>query len=126
MTAEQATETLVLPRIAEAVGRAEWAGPAADRQDVLRRAAVITADAVAALATAVCLGWCLDSLPLCAALAVPGGWTLGAWAVGAYHRRRLKGRVLDTKALLQTTFALWAAAGVCAAVMPIPGARALV
>jgi exopolysaccharide biosynthesis polyprenyl glycosylphosphotransferase len=126
MTAEQATETLVLPLIPEPVAAAQESGSAADRQDVLRRAAVIAGDAGAAVLLAICLGWALDSLTLCAALTVPAGWTLGAWAVGAYHRRRLKARLLDVKALLQTTVLLWAAAGVCAAVTPIADAPTLI
>ena len=126
MTAEQATETLVLPRITDPIVCADRARPGPDRQDVLRRAAVITGDAIAALTTAVCLAWLLDALPIGEALVVPAGWTLGAWAVGAYHRRRLKARLLDARTLLQTTILLWGAAGVCAAVAPIPDGRALV
>lgn len=126
MTAEQATETLVLPRIAEPVVCADPTGPAADRQDVLRRAAVITGDAVAALATAACLGWLLNALPIGEALVVPAGWTLAAWAVGSYHRSRLKVRLLDARTLLQTTIVLWAATGICAAVAPLPGGQTLV
>ncbi|SHN46361.1 sugar transferase [Cryptosporangium aurantiacum] len=124
MTAEQVTDTLVLPRIPEAVEAAAQATPA-DRQDALRRAAVAACDAVAAVATAVALGGLLDALPLQEALAVPAGWTLTAWAVGAYHRRRLKIRLCDAKAILVTTVTLWAVVGVATAVAPQSGVRAL-
>jgi exopolysaccharide biosynthesis polyprenyl glycosylphosphotransferase len=131
MTAEQVTETLVSPLIGEPllgeqVCRAERAGTTADRQDVLRRAAVIAGDAVAALAVAFYLAWLLDALPLREALLVPAVWTLCAWVVGAYHRRRLKARIVGVRTLLQTAVLVWAVAGFCAALAPIAGGRALV
>ncbi|GAA3397426.1 sugar transferase [Cryptosporangium minutisporangium] len=124
MTAEQVTDTLVLPRIPEAVQAVAPAVPA-DRQDALRRAAVAACDAVAAVATATVLGGLVDALPLQEALAVPAGWTLTAWAVGAYHRRRLKIRLCDARAILLTTVTLWAVVGVTTAILPVTGAQAL-
>ncbi|TQS45500.1 exopolysaccharide biosynthesis polyprenyl glycosylphosphotransferase [Cryptosporangium phraense] len=124
MTAEQVTDTLVLSRIAESLD-APSVAIAADRQDALRRAAVAACDAAAAVATALVLGWLVDSLPLREALAVPAAWTLTAWSIGAYHRRRLKIRLSDVRALLLTTVVLWALIGVCSAALPLTGTRPL-
>jgi len=125
MTAEQVTDTLVLPSFAETVEVAPLV-TSADRQDVRRRAAVAACDAIAALATAAALGALLDALPLQQALAVPAGWTLTAWAVGAYHRRRLKIRLGDARGLMLTTVTLWAVAAVGTTLVPLSGQRALV
>ncbi|MFI5955351.1 sugar transferase [Cryptosporangium sp. NPDC051539] len=124
MTAEQVTDTLVLSRITESLDTPSTA-VAADRQDTLRRAAVAACDAAAAVATALVLGWLVDVLPLREALAVPAAWTLTAWSIGAYHRRRLKIRLSDTRALLLTTVVLWAVLGVGTAALPLMGVRPL-
>lgn len=125
MTTEQVTDTFVLPSFADAVEVTPFATPA-DRQDLRRRAAVAACDAVAALATAVALGWALHALPLQQALLVPAGWTMTAWSVGAYHRRRLKIRLSDVRVLLLTTVTLLAAAGVAGMLLSLSGARPLV
>ena len=126
MTAEQVTDTLVLPSFADTIEAAPLVRTSADRQDARRRAAVAACDAIAAVATAGGLGWLLDSLPLQQALVVPAGWTLAAWGVGAYHRRRLKIRLGDVRALLVTTVTLWAVAAVVTTLVPLSGTRALI
>ncbi|EXG79938.1 exopolysaccharide biosynthesis polyprenyl glycosylphosphotransferase [Cryptosporangium arvum] len=125
MTAEQVTDTLVLPKFGETVEVTPVEAPV-DRQDLRRRAAVAACDAAAAVATAAALGWVLDSLPLQQALAVPAGWTITAWAVGAYHRRRLKIRLGDARGLLLTTVTLLAATSVVATLLSLSGARPLI
>ncbi|GAA0258501.1 sugar transferase [Cryptosporangium japonicum] len=125
MTAEQVTDTLVLPNFAETVEVAPVEAPV-DRQDLRRRAAVAACDAAAAVATATALGWALDSLPLQQALLVPAGWTITAWAVGAYHRRRLKIRLGDARGLLVTTVTLLAVTSVVATLLSLSGARPLI
>ncbi|MFG1921137.1 sugar transferase [Cryptosporangium sp. NPDC048952] len=125
MTAEQVTDTLLLPSFADTVEVAPLEAPI-DRQDLRRRAAVAACDAAAAVATAVALGWALDSLPLQQSLAVPAGWTLTAWAVGSYHRRRLKIRLGDVRGLALTTVTLLAVTSVVATLLSLSGARPLI
>jgi exopolysaccharide biosynthesis polyprenyl glycosylphosphotransferase len=120
MTAEQATEPIALSAVTSRVRTG------AVRRDARRRTAVAASDAVAALATAAALALMMDTLPLRTALVVPMFWTLGGWAAGAYHRQRLKARLVDVGRLALTAVMLWAGAGFAAAFLTVRGVRELV
>ncbi|HEV2088842.1 MAG TPA: exopolysaccharide biosynthesis polyprenyl glycosylphosphotransferase [Cryptosporangiaceae bacterium] len=118
MSVEQVAEPVVLTRVRRQ--------RTAARQDAVRRASVVLVDAMAASFAASLLALVMDTLPLRTALLVPISWMAAAWAVGAYHNRRLKMRLVDIHRLTLTAVVLWAGAGVFAVFTPIRGGNALV
>lgn len=118
----------VVDHAVDRAGATPWRATSttAVRHDALRRTAVATADAAATLVVAITLAAGHDALPLRTALVVPALWVLGSWVTGAYRHRRIKTNLVDLPRTGLTALALWALAGIIAALGPVPGARSLV